>query len=525
MFNPLIAAFCAVAAPLCPHKAPKPPPPPPAPAADAVAVTADVTAVTPPKGPAGQWVADGEAALTSLRRPVAAGTRARNVIVFIGDGMGLSTVTAARILDGQARQLKGGGEENRLSFETFPATALAKTYNVDLQVPESSGAMTAVMTGVKTRGASIGVDETLGRGQCDGAQDHRLATLVEQAKDAGLAAGVVTTARITLAVPASAYAHVSDRDWEVDSRMPKAALDAGCQDIAKQLVLFDHRGGLDVALGGGRLAFMRPDQADPQEPLRHGVRGDGDDLIARWRTRNGEGRYVTSVADLKASVAQGSGPILGLFAADDMDTIGDPTLAADRPTLTDMTLAAIAVLARKPKGYVLLVDAGGIDQAHHLGNAAGALERTIELSEAVAAADKAAGADTLIVVTADHSHTLTIGGYPRRGNPILGLATGADGAPLADARGRPFTTLAYANGPGGRSMASDASPPLTGQDATAAAYIQVAATPLDAETHSGEDVPIYARGPGAQWIHGAMEQNVLYWVMRAALALPAVPAP
>lgn len=447
------------------------------------------------------------------------GTHARNVILFIGDGMGLSTITAARILDGQNKKLPGGGEENRLSFEAFPATALAKTYNIDLQVPESAGAMTAMMTGRKTRGASVGVDEGLSRGQCDPTHLHRLASLVEQAKDAGLAAGVVTTSRITLAVPAAVYAHASDRDWEVDSRVPQAARNAGCRDIAEQLVRFDHHGGLDVALGGGRLAFMPSSQSDPEQPERRGVRLDGDDLISQWRARNPSGRYVWTAAQLRDAVGPAAGPILGLFAPDSMAALGDAH-AAGQPSLTDMTLAAITLLARKPQGYVLVVDDGGIDEAHHRGEAAEALRHTIELSEAVAVAAKAVSDDTLIVVTADHGHTLTIGGYPRRGNPILGLVVGQDGSPQLDVKGRPFTTLAYANGPGRQSdTAEGANPSVSLSDAEVAAptYAQAAATPLSAETHSGEDVPVYARGPGAQWVHGTFEQNVLYGIMRAAL--------
>ncbi len=519
MPNPLAAIFCMSAVSLSP---PKPSTP-----LNAAATPTFYVARDPPPGPAAQWTKDARATLDSLRQPVATAKQARNIILFIGDGMGFSTVTAARILDGQTKQMEGGGEENQLSFEAFPATALAKTYNVDLQVPESAGAMTAIMTGVKTRGASVGVDEVPARGECKAARGHNLATLLEQAKDAGLAAGVVTTARITHAVPAATYAHVSDRDWEIDTRMPRSALDEGCQDIARQLVLFDHRGGLDVVLGGGRLAFMAPDQADPQEPDRHGVRLAGGDLIAQWNSRNPTGHYVWSATQLKDVAAAPPGPILGLFAPDDMVAAADkvpPT--PDLPTLADMTRTAIKLLASQRKGYVLVVDASGIDDAHHLGNASQALARTVELSDVVALAAQVTKDDTLIVVTADHGHTLTIGGYPKRGNPILGLTVGLDGTPQLDAGGRPYTTLAYANGPGHPSGAgAGASPPLTNNDAVAPSYRQTAATPLSTETHSGEDVPVYARGPGAQWVHGTFEQNVIYWIMRSALALPPSTAP
>ncbi|MDB5481592.1 MAG: alkaline phosphatase [Caulobacteraceae bacterium] len=447
-----------------------------------------------PVGPAAAWRAAGLAAAEQARKPASSRTHARNVILFIGDGMGLSTITAARILE---EQQKGQtGKENQLSFEAFPATALAKTYNTDLQVPESAGAMSAIMTGVKTRGTSVGMDEVPSRGQCREAAGHETQTLLEAAKDAGLEAGVVTTARVTLAVPAATYAHVSDRDWEVDTRMPRAAIAEGCRDVARQLMEFDHRGGLDVVLGGGRLAFMTPHQADPQAASRLGVRGDGRDLIGKWRSRYPSGRYVWSGAQLQAAANDPPGPLLGLFAPDDMAFESDrATEAPDEPSLAEMTRAAVARLAHSSRRYVLVVDVGGIDRAHHQGDALRALAETIALSEAVRTAMSVIGTDdTLVIVTADHSHTLTIAGYPARGNSILGLAVGTDGTPLLDKRGKPYATLSYANGPG-----------------------VAAAVPLDAETHGGEDVPIYATGPGSQWIHGTMEQNVLYWIIRAAL--------
>ncbi len=134
---------------------------------------------------------------------------------------------------------------------------------------------------------------------------------------------------------------------------------------------------------------------------------------------------------------------------------------AGEPSLSEMTAKAIELLARNPRGYVLIVEGGRIDHGHHFGNAFRALGETVELSNAVRVARALVKQDeTLIVVTADHSHVLTMAGYPTRGNDILGLARGNDdhGAPeltpLRDMLGLPFTTLSYANGPGytGRSV-------------------------------------------------------------------------
>jgi alkaline phosphatase len=122
-------------------------------------------------------------------------------------------------------------------------------------------------------------------------------------------------------------------------------------------------------------------------------------------------------------------------------------------------------------------------------------------------------ANTLIMVTADHSHTLTISAYPRRGNPILGKLEPAPNYPATDARGLPYTTLSYANGPGYKEELAD----LTDVDTEDPNYLQVAAVPMTVEMHGGEDVAAYARGPNADTLRGVVEQNELYFVLRGAL--------
>src|SRR5262245_7318771 len=197
---------------------------------------------------------------------------ARNVILFIGDGMGIATVTATRILDGQR---KGGpGEDNVLPFERFPFSAFSKTYTTDLQVSESAGTMSAMMTGMKTYGGAISVVPGATASIC---ADARIVvpTLLEQAETAGLATGVVSTARITHATPAATYAHSVDRDWEVDAVMPADARERGCRDIARQLIEFSAGDGIEVILGGGRSAFLSATAPDPEDEGTKGSRLDG----------------------------------------------------------------------------------------------------------------------------------------------------------------------------------------------------------------------------------------------------------
>ncbi|MHA7817929.1 MAG: alkaline phosphatase [Pseudohaliea sp.] len=478
------------------------------------------------------WFRDGASAVAARG---AGHGGARNVVLFVGDGMGVSTVTAARILAGQ--QAGASGEEHLLSFERFPFTGLAKTYNVDAQTPDSAGTMSAMMTGVKTDMGVFGVDEDVVRGHCDSARGNSVISALELAELAGKATGVVSTARLTHATPAATYAHSADRDWEDDSELPADAAAAGCRDIASQFLAFREQlaerypgavvDGIEVALGGGRRHFL------PAGNSAHGSgrRGDGD-LIARWLAENPGGHYVADRDSLLG--APGDGPLLGLFTASHMSYEADRP--ATEPSLTDMTIAALERLAGDPEGFFLMVEAGRIDHAHHAGNAANALGDTIELSRAVAATlQRVDPAETLVIVTADHSHTMTMGGYPRRGNPILGKVVfpGQDTPALAE-DGLPYTTLGYRNGRGFRDFGDEtdadatyAAPPhagrvdLTDVDTEAPGFHQEALVPTASETHGGEDVAVYAIGPGAAAVSGVQEQSNIFHVMNAAAALQA----
>jgi len=170
-----------------------------------------------------------------------------------------------------------------------------------------------------------------------------------------------------------------------------------------------------------------------------------------------------------------------------------------------------------------MVESGRIDHAHHDGNAYRALEDTVELSDAVRAAVGKVNLDeTLIIVTADHSHTLFIQGYPARGNNILGLVReiGGDGEIEGDfkrdSNKKTFTTLGYANGAGARGSER---PQLTKEAVLDPDYKQEANIPMTSETHGGEDVAIFATGPNSHLIRGSMEQNWIFYVMADAMRL------
>jgi len=478
--------------------------------------------------------------------------RARNVILFVGDGMGVSTVTAARILDGQQRGVDG--EWNRLSFENFSDLALSVTASANQQTSDSAPTATAMVAGIKTNDGAISVDQSIARKEfCSEVTRARsVKTIMERAEERGMSTGVVTTARITHATPAVNYAHISNRDWEanntINSDLGANVLPVGCtkvKDIAAQLVDFNVGNGIEVALGGGRPYFEPSTKADPEYPTRKGRRTDNRDLTAEWAAKPGAA-YVWNKAQFDAVDPKRTKRLLGLFEPShvkyEADRANDP---AGEPSIADMTRKAIEMLKQNPKGFYLMVEGGRIDHAHHAGNAYRALTDTIAMAEAVKVArEMTDDEDTLIIVTADHSHTLSIAGYPSRGNPILGKADTGLGllgvSPVAtDSLGLPYTTLGYLNGPGGwtgngsRREFNPATelytaeipfagkrPDLTNVDTTNPNYLQESAIPtVGAETHAGEEVAIYANGPRSYLVRGTLEQNAIYHVMADALGL------
>jgi len=472
------------------------------------------------ESPAG-WYRDGEALVAERRERLNAERPARNVILFLGDGMSLSTVSAARILAGQ----KAGrsGEENLLYFEQFPYLALAKTYNTNQQTPDSAGTMTAIVTGIKTFAGALAVDQLASRGDCASIQGRELVTLLDIANLAGMATGVVTDTRITHATPAALFARVPDRGWESDSGIPPSQRDLGCHDIALQLIEYDLGGGIDVVLGGGRRAFLSNDQVDPEYPEIAGHRSDGRDLIARWQQRHPRGQYVWNQAGFDALSSEPQGPILGLFEPSHMHyEIDRPQDKAGEPSLSEMTRRSIEWLSNDDQGFFLMVEGGRIDHAHHINNAYRALTNTIEFARAIEVASAMTDADdTLIVVTADHGHAMTFGGYGERGNPIAGLAVRPGDGPVEeriarDEDGVPITVLRYHDGPGFR---GGNRPDFERIDPADPDYSQESTFGVRSASHSGEDVPVYSTGPGAEVLTGVIEQNVIFHAMLQAVPM------
>lgn len=435
--------------------------------------------------------------------------KAKNVIIFVGDGMGISTITAARIYKGQ-QEFGISGEEHEFVFEKFPNTALVKTYNVDMQVPDSAGTATALFTGVKTRFQAIGVDVNCNKTTFDKEvyESSKVESIMTWAQAANKDTGIVTTTRITHATPAATYAHSTYRYWECDEELPLDVV-GNAKDIARQLVEDAPGNNFKVILGGGQQLL-----GHTLEHTSSCTRQDGLNLTDAWIQNHYNSNYVFATNNEELSkVNEDTEYLLGIFSPGHMpyEIVRDngPTGA---PSLTEMTTKALQILKKSQNGFVLMVEGGLIDQAHHKNYARLAMAETAEFDNAIELAINETGPDTLIIVTADHSHSFTMEGYSKRGNDILGYT---DEAGEAD---RPFLTLAYANGPGfdyhyGINVSNNTFPWRdTRYDENRLNdpyYRHIGAFQSVDGTHGGEDVAVFAMGPHANLIRGVIEQNYI----------------
>lgn len=427
---------------------------------------------------------------------------AKNVILFLGDGMSIPTTGAARMLL--------GGEEKKLSFEKFPYTGLSITYCVNAQVADSACSATAYLTGVKANYNTTGFTAKVAYNDCTAFLDKSTHTesLAKWAQDAKKSTGFVTNTRVTHASPSGVYAHTASRDWEADSNVKES----GCnpqitRDIAYQLINSEVGKKLNVIMGGGRKNFLNSTVID--EDGNPGARHDGADLIKDWLKGHPRrsSSYVSNRNDLLSTNGRSTDYLLGLFSSSHLpfyiDTVNQNKLD-EIPTLTEMTKTALDILSKNDKGFFLFVEGGQIDLGHHLTQAKKALTETIEFHKAIEyVRSRFSEEDTLIVVTADHSHAMTTGGYPVRGADIFSPAT------ISDMDGLPFHTITYANGPAySNFIKSDGKrvDPST-FDWSADDYEFPAAVPYLEESHGADDVGIWASGPWAHLFSGNNEQN------------------
>lgn len=441
---------------------------------------------------------------------------AKNIILMIADGNGIATNYATRIFQGQQNGLLG--EENVLPQEAFPHSALVKTYNVNAQTPDSAGTGTAFHSGVKTKSGVLGVDETVNFADCSAVEAGSVATIAEVLAAQGKAVGIITTASLTDATPASAYAHVASRRYEDDASVPD-----GCDvpDIAVQLLDQIKNGTIDIAMGGGRRHMLPETATDKDSKDRN--RRDGRNLIDEAKEFGAT--YVWDEKSFSKLDSSAGKPVLGVFSSGHMDYDYD---RKDQPSLAEMVKLTIELLQDNENGFYMLVEGGRVDHANHAGNLFRALTDGVAFAEAVAMAEQmTSDQDTLIIVTADHAHTLSFNGYCGRGSPINGLCMGIDNngvkhtdEMLLGLDGKPFTVAGYLNGTG--SILTEENkwfgtrPVVSQEEALDPDYKQQSLLPLDKETHAGTDVAVYAKGPWAHLFDGTIEQNYIFNVMNYA---------
>ncbi|MEE8557175.1 MAG: alkaline phosphatase [Myxococcota bacterium] len=459
---------------------------------------------------------------------------ARNAILFVGDGMGVPVVTAARM---HAR-----GPSGRLAME-LPHVALVRTYSRDRLVSDSASTATAVLSGQKVRVGTLGMSPETYRAcssptRLDGSPNPvhpcsegsgPIPSLLELASAKGMVVGVVTTTRITHATPAALYAHSDERDSE--------------EEIAVQLL----GAGLSFVAGGGRRFFLSR-AGGLLSRLKERLPGQRAAALAASRT-DGRDLLAESAADgvtvvgtgpaLREAVSRGDRPILALLADDHLPFELQRRAGGEKvPSLAELTELAIRSLRSHPGGYLLLVEGGRIDHALHVNLARLALEETMALDDAVARARELAGDGTLLLVTADHGHPLVISGYPLIDDPVIGLARRFEGEDRVDedgdgkpdfARGldgKGMTVLAFGNGPGHGdptapkpATAPREDPIALGDGILELAYAQESAVPLLFSTHEGSDVFAAAEGPGSDAVRGFLENTEIFEIIRRALGL------
>ena len=465
------------------------------------------------------------AACGSDDTPSVAAATPKNVIFFLGDGYGMVPMTAARIY--------AVGEDGELAIDTFPDTAFVKTYSNDAQVTDSAPSMSAYMTGVKMNNEVVamsqdtkatdasGVPYVAGADSTCPATGNGMpaTTLLELAKAAGRGTGVVTTTRVTHATPAATYAHICHRDGENTIAAQLVPGGAGYNDKLAD--------GVDVILGGGWQHFL------PKGAAAGSSRTDARDLVAEMKAKGYA--YVTDRAGLTATPST-TARLLGLFTKGHMNFDLDRDASAE-PSLAEMTTAAMdALAATKKNGYFLMVEGGRIDQALHPTLGRKALQDAKAFDDAIKAAITKARltdptlANTLIVVTADHDHTMVMNGYAALtgkttdSNPgILGLMRSyTDPAtPALDADGKPFTTLVFGNGENRVSGSRGLMATLTDAAVFDKNYHQEAAVPMPtgSETHGGADVFLGAMGMGADTFHGLLDNTRVFSLVKAAAGL------
>jgi alkaline phosphatase len=452
--------------------------------------------------------------------------KAKNVILFIGDGLSVAHRTAARILSKGLVEGRYGGE---LAIDDMPHMALVSTSGTDAVVTDSANSMSAYTTGHKSCVNALAVYCARNKSNLDHPRVETIAEIVKRTR--GMSVGVVTNTEIEDATPAAMVAH--------------NRLRADYNNIVKDFFAVQP----DVIMGGGTPNLL-PQSAG-------GKRGDGEDYIKKFT----EAGYTFAGTKTELTAATGATKLLGLFNAMNIDGAldrfflkkGSVAKFPDQPDLTDQVRASLEILSKNDRGFVLMVESGRIDKYSHSLDWERAVYDTIMLDNAVKVAKDFAAArnDTLVIVVADHAHGVAIVGTydDEKGGPMRArLGTYADSKfpnyPAPNADGYPdridvsrrlafmFSTFPDYCDTGRPYLEGENEPAVAGPEKTYVAnekycgpgsVRRVGNLPfgLNAGVHAADDVILTAIGPGADMFHGHMENTRVFRAMVTALGLQA----
>nr|CDS24569.1 intestinal type alkaline phosphatase 1 [Echinococcus granulosus] len=437
--------------------------------------------------------------------------KAKNVILFLGDGMGVPTVSATRFDENYAK-----GIPSKHTYEDWEFGTLCRTYDLETTVTDSASSATAYLTGTKTRTAMIGVTGAVLVKQCSlYADEEKTESALTAAEKVGKWTGIVTTSRITHASPSGCYGHVAHRDWESDANLPNN----GCTDLAYQLVT-EHP-DIHVLMGGGQRNFYPAGVQLPSEPNQKGNRKDGRRLTDMWeQNQKLKGRnyvYADGPEKFKQTTFSKYDYALSLLSASHLPYELDKQQG--NPSLYEMTMAALDILTKSPNGFFLFVEGARIDQAHHENRAKKSFAEMHAFNKTIHAVFKRVDPkETLLIVTADHSHSFALVGQPSRFSTFF-APDKIKGEQTLDMKG--MLPIGYMTGPGAKMNATrdDVSKMndtyINDKDTQLQALI-----PINWSTHGGDDVAVFANGPFSYLFHSTVENTFIAQAMKYAMCAP-----
>lgn len=466
---------------------------------------------------------------------------AKNVVLFIADGMSVPMITAARLM---SRGITGGKYNSAFAMDTMEEVGLVHTSGLDSLITDSANSAHAYNTGHKSVVNALGVYADTSPDTFDDPRVETFAELVKRTRD--MSVGIVTTAYWTDATPGAVFAHTRRRgDRNEIARMPLGIYPEGYSGP----VLLP-----EVILGGGA-RYMLPQTTEGSR------RKDDIDVFTEYE-ENGY-TAVTTAAEMRQAVDGGAEKLIGIFADNNISTWLDRNVytdnlaeGSDEPSLVDMTMTALEVLNQNPNGFYLEIEAANVDKQMHPLDYERSLSDLIEYDNAVAATlawVEQNAPDTLVVVTSDHGHGFdvygavdveafnaaetdeekrnAIGTYANAGFPSY-VDEDGDGFPdsydvdrvmASFVNNHPSYTEDFQVSPVPRTpaIADDEGNYVDNPDDDPDGITMPGNLPMSGSTgvHTLQDVPVFAQGPGSEFFGRVIDNTEIFFGMAFAIGL------